>query len=461
MFMGEYENKLDAKGRMIVPSKFRYDLNERFILTRGLDKCLFGYTLEEWQTIEEKMKSLPLTKRDARKFVRMFFSGAIEVEIDKQGRINIPAKLREYAHLDKECTVIGVSNRIEIWDRNTWNDFYDESEESFEEIAEDLIDFDFLKNGGFAVFHHISVLLKETVDQLNIKEDGVYVDCTLGGAGHSQYLLNQLSDEGRLIAIDQDMTAINHAKEKLQQDLHKVTFVHNNFRNLANILAELNIDKVDGILYDLGVSSPQLDVPERGFSYQHNAKLDMRMDQTQPLSAYEVVNTWSYETLVKIFFRYGEEKFSKQIARKIEARRQQQPIETTFDLVACIKEGIPAKARRKGGHPAKRVFQAIRIAVNDELAAFEDSLEQAIDHVKVNGRISVITFHSLEDRLCKQMFQEYEKGPDVPRGLPVLPEAYTPKLKRVNRKPIVADATDLEDNHRARSAKLRVAEILK
>ncbi|MDK3999732.1 16S rRNA (cytosine(1402)-N(4))-methyltransferase RsmH [Staphylococcus pseudintermedius] len=311
------------------------------------------------------------------------------------------------------------------------------------------------------MFHHISVLLKETVDQLNIKEDGVYVDCTLGGAGHSQYLLNQLSDEGRLIAIDQDMTAINHAKEKLQQDLYKVTFVHNNFRNLANILAELNIDKVDGILYDLGVSSPQLDVPERGFSYQHNAKLDMRMDQTQPLSAYEVVNTWSYETLVKIFFRYGEEKFSKQIARKIEARRQQQPIETTFDLVACIKEGIPAKARRKGGHPAKRVFQAIRIAVNDELAAFEDSLEQAIDHVKVNGRISVITFHSLEDRLCKQMFQEYEKGPDVPRGLPVLPEAYTPKLKRVNRKPIVADATDLEDNHRARSAKLRVAEILK
>ncbi|HEC2145729.1 TPA: 16S rRNA (cytosine(1402)-N(4))-methyltransferase RsmH [Staphylococcus delphini] len=311
------------------------------------------------------------------------------------------------------------------------------------------------------MFHHISVLLKETVDQLNIKKDGVYVDCTLGGAGHSQYLLNQLSDEGRLIAIDQDMTAINHAKEQLQQDLHKVTFVHNNFRNLANILAELNIDKVDGILYDLGVSSPQLDVPERGFSYQHNAKLDMRMDQTQPLTAYEVVNTWSYEALVKIFFRYGEEKFSKQIARKIEARRQQQPIETTFDLVECIKEGIPAKARRKGGHPAKRVFQAIRIAVNDELAAFEDSLEQAIDHVKVNGRISVITFHSLEDRLCKQIFQEYEKGPDVPRGLPVLPEAYTPKLKRVNRKPIVADATDLEDNHRARSAKLRVAEILK
>ncbi|MBA8759276.1 16S rRNA (cytosine(1402)-N(4))-methyltransferase RsmH [Staphylococcus coagulans] len=311
------------------------------------------------------------------------------------------------------------------------------------------------------MFHHISVLLKETVDQLNIKENGIYVDCTLGGAGHSQYLLSQLSDEGRLIAIDQDITAIQHAEEKLQQDIHKVTFVHNNFRNLAQILADLNIEKVDGILYDLGVSSPQLDIPERGFSYQHNAKLDMRMDQSQSLSAYEVVNTWPYEALVKIFFRYGEEKFSKQIARKIESKREQRPIETTFDLVDCIKEGIPAKARRKGGHPAKRVFQAIRIAVNDELSAFEDSLEQAIEHVKVNGRISVITFHSLEDRLCKQIFQEYEKGPEVPRGLPVIPDAYTPKLKRVNRKPIVASDVDLEDNNRARSAKLRVAEILK
>ncbi|UXR77614.1 MULTISPECIES: 16S rRNA (cytosine(1402)-N(4))-methyltransferase RsmH [unclassified Staphylococcus] len=311
------------------------------------------------------------------------------------------------------------------------------------------------------MFHHISVLLKETVDQLNIKEDGVYIDCTLGGAGHSQYLLSQLSDEGRLIAIDQDTTAIEHAKDKLQDHLHKVTFVHSNFRHLNQILVDLEIEKVDGILYDLGVSSPQLDVPERGFSYHHDAKLDMRMDQTQALSAYEVVNEWSYEDLVKIFFRYGEEKFSKQIARKIEAKREVQPITTTLELVECIKEGIPAKARRKGGHPAKRVFQAIRIAVNDELAAFEDSLEQAIECVKVGGRISVITFHSLEDRLCKQMFQEYEKGPDVPRGLPVLPEAYTPKLKRVNRKPIVASDSDLLDNNRARSAKLRVAEILK
>ena len=289
----------------------------------------------------------------------------------------------------------------------------------------------------------------------------MYVDCTLGGAGHALYLLNQLNDKGRLIAIDQDLTAIENAKEVLKEHLHKVTFVHNNFRELTNILNELEIEKVDGIYYDLGVSSPQLDVPERGFSYHNDAKLDMRMDQTQSLSAYEVVNQWSYEALVRIFFRYGEEKFSKQIARRIEAHREQQPIETTLELVDVIKEGIPAKARRKGGHPAKRVFQAIRIAVNDELSAFEDSVEQAIECVKVGGRISVITFHSLEDRLCKQIFQEFEKGPDVPRGLPVIPEAYTPKLKRVNRKPITATDDDLNDNNRARSAKLRVAEILK
>lgn len=311
------------------------------------------------------------------------------------------------------------------------------------------------------MFHHISVMLNETIDYLNVKEDGVYIDCTLGGAGHALYLLNQLNDEGRLIAIDQDQTAIDNAKEVLKDHLHKVTFVHSNFRELTNILNDLNIEKVDGIYYDLGVSSPQLDIPERGFSYHHDATLDMRMDQTQELTAYDIVNNWSYEALVKIFYRYGEEKFSKQIARRIEAHREQQPITTTLELVEIIKEGIPAKARRKGGHPAKRVFQALRIAVNDELSAFEDSIEQAIELVKVDGRISVITFHSLEDRLCKQVFQEYEKGPEVPRGLPVIPEAYTPKLKRVNRKPITATEEDLDDNNRARSAKLRVAEILK
>lgn len=311
------------------------------------------------------------------------------------------------------------------------------------------------------MFHHVSVMLKETIDELNVKKDGVYVDCTLGGAGHALYLLNQLDKNGHLIAIDQDLTAIENAKTVLKDHLDQVTFVHSNFRQINQILDDLDIDKVDGIYYDLGVSSPQLDVPERGFSYHQDARLDMRMDQTQDLSAYEVVNDWPYEDLVRIFYRYGEEKFSKQIARRIEKTRENEPIETTLQLVDVIKEGIPAKARRKGGHPAKRVFQAIRIAVNDELKAFEDSLEQAIERVKVHGRISVITFHSLEDRLCKQIFQEYERGPEVPRGLPIIPEEYTPKLKRVNRKPITATEEDLAENNRARSAKLRVAEILK
>ncbi|WP_414046742.1 16S rRNA (cytosine(1402)-N(4))-methyltransferase RsmH [Macrococcus equi] len=310
------------------------------------------------------------------------------------------------------------------------------------------------------MFHHITVLLKETVDQLNINPNGIYVDCTLGGAGHSLYLVKQLTN-GRLISIDQDQTALDNAEIILKDYLDKVTFVKDNFRNLRTILNDLNIDKVDGILYDLGVSSPQLDVGERGFSYHQDARLDMRMDQSQELSAFEVVNEWPYEKLVSIFFRYGEEKFSKQIARKIENARATAPIETTSELVELIKDAIPAPARRTGGHPAKRVFQAIRIAVNDELGAFEESIEQAIDSVKVGGRISVITFHSLEDRLCKQVFQEYEKGPDIPRGLPVIPDEYKPKLKRVNRKPIVSSQEELDDNNRARSAKLRVVEILK
>ncbi|TDM07350.1 16S rRNA (cytosine(1402)-N(4))-methyltransferase RsmH [Macrococcus lamae] len=311
------------------------------------------------------------------------------------------------------------------------------------------------------MFHHITVLLRETVDMLDIKENGIYVDCTLGGAGHSLYLVKQLSDAGRLIAIDQDDEALKNAAEVLKDHMHKVTLVKNNFRNLREVLDSLNIDKVDGILYDLGVSSPQLDDAERGFSYHQEARLDMRMDQQQKLSAYEVVNEWSYEKLVSIFYRYGEEKFSKQIARNIEKSREQQSIETTTELVDIIKDSIPAPARRKGGHPAKRVFQAIRIAVNDELGAFEASIEQAIQSVRKGGRISVITFHSLEDRICKQIFLEYEKGPEVPRGLPVIPDEYQPKLKRVNRKAVESTAEELAENNRARSAKLRVAEVLK
>lgn len=308
------------------------------------------------------------------------------------------------------------------------------------------------------MFDHTTVLLKETVDGLNIKPDGVYVDCTLGGAGHSEYLVKQLSPQGRLICFDQDTTAIENAKVRLGDYVDRVTFVHSNFRYLKDELYKLNIHQVDGILYDLGVSSPQLDTPERGFSYHHDAPLDMRMDQTAPLTAFHVVNEWAYEDLVRIFFRYGEEKFSKQVARKIEEARKKQPVETTGQLVELIKEGIPAAARRKGGHPAKRIFQAIRIAVNDELGAAEESLVDAIELLKIGGRISVITFHSLEDRLCKTLFKEASSLPDLPPGLPVIPDDMKPVLKLITRKPILPSDEELAANNRSRSAKLRIAE---
>ena len=308
------------------------------------------------------------------------------------------------------------------------------------------------------MFDHTTVLLKETVDGLNINPDGIYVDCTLGGAGHSEYLVKQLSSKGRLICFDQDTTAIENAKVRLANYLDRVTFVHANFRYLKEELLNLNIHEVDGILYDLGVSSPQLDTPERGFSYHHDAPLDMRMDQTAELTSFHVGNEWSYENLVRIFFRYGEEKFSKQVARKIEAAREVAPIETTAQLVELIKDGIPAPARRKGGHPAKRIFQAIRIAVNDELGAAEDSLVDAIDMLAIGGRISVITFHSLEDRLTKTIFKEASSLPDLPPGLPVIPEDMKPILKLISRKPILPSEEELESNNRSRSAKLRIAE---
>ncbi|AOA01613.1 MAG: 16S rRNA (cytosine(1402)-N(4))-methyltransferase RsmH [Carnobacterium sp.] len=309
-------------------------------------------------------------------------------------------------------------------------------------------------------FNHETVLLHETVDGLALKPDGVYVDCTLGGAGHSEYLLSQLSEEGHLYAFDQDERALENAKIRLAPFVEKgmVTFIKSNFRFIKEELNQIGIFEVDGILYDLGVSSPQLDEAERGFSYHQDAPLDMRMDTQAPLTAKEIVNTWSYHELIRIFYRYGEEKFSKQIARKIEAAREVAPIETTGELVELIKEGIPAPARRKGGHPAKRVFQAIRIAVNDELSAVEDSLEAAISLIKVGGRVSVITFHSLEDRIVKSIFKEHSALPELPPGLPVMPTEFQPELKLVNRKPIIPTEEELEQNNRARSAKLRIAE---
>lgn len=311
-------------------------------------------------------------------------------------------------------------------------------------------------------FHHITVLLSETVDLLDIKPDGIYVDATLGGAGHSQYLLSQLSEKGHLYCFDQDQKAIDNAQIRLKEYIDKgqVTFIKSNFRNLKEALGEHGVGEIDGILYDLGVSSPQLDERERGFSYKQDAPLDMRMNQEAELSAYEVVNTYSYHELVKIFFKYGEDKFSKQVARKIEQARQLKPIETTTELSELIKSAKPAKELKKKGHPAKQIFQAIRIEVNDELGAAETSLEQALDLLKVGGRLSVITFHSLEDRLTKLLFREVSQV-DIPKGLPYIPDDLLPKFQLVTKKPVLPSQAELAANNRAHSAKLRVIEKIR
>ena len=312
-------------------------------------------------------------------------------------------------------------------------------------------------------FEHYSVLLNESIDGLNIKPDGIYVDCTLGGAGHSSVILSKLNENGHLYAFDQDRIAIENAEAMLATYIEKgmVTLIKANFRNIKEELETLGVYGVDGILYDLGVSSPQLDQAERGFSYRYDAPLDMRMDQEQELTARVIVNEWPFGELVKIFYRYGEEKFSKQIARKIEKIRETQPIETTGELVEIIKDCLPAPARRKGGHPAKRIFQALRIAVNDELSAIEDSIEDGLKMLNVGGRMSVISFQSLEDRIVKVLFKEASSKEDTLPLLPILPEEYEADYKLISRKPILPNEAELSENSRSQSAKLRIIERIK
>ncbi|WP_332237478.1 16S rRNA (cytosine(1402)-N(4))-methyltransferase RsmH [Sporolactobacillus sp. KGMB 08714] len=310
------------------------------------------------------------------------------------------------------------------------------------------------------MFEHITVLKHEAVDGLAVKPDGVYLDCTLGGGGHSEEIVKRLRN-GRLYAFDQDQEALDAAEQRLKDYRSQITFIKSNFRKMKSELAERDVRHVDGILFDLGVSSPQFDHAERGFSYQHDGPLDMRMDRDQDLSAETVVNDWPYEKLTHIFFMYGEERFSRQIAKMIEKRRAESRIKTTGELAKIVKEAIPAPARRTGGHPAKRVFQALRIAVNDELGSLEEALYQSLELINIGGRISVITFQSLEDRLCKQFFKKYSEPPELPPGLPVLPLNALPVLKRIGRKPVLPSEEELKENHRAHSAKLRVAEKIR
>ena len=306
-------------------------------------------------------------------------------------------------------------------------------------------------------FHHISVLLDECIDGLNIKPDGIYVDGTLGGAGHSSQIAKRLTT-GRLIGIDRDPVALKAAGERLAPYADRVTLVHSNFCEIAQVLKGLDIAGVDGILLDLGVSSPQLDDGSRGFSYMADAPLDMRMNSEDTLTAYDVVNSWSYEELRRILFDYGEERYAPKIASAICKKREEKPIETTLELVDVIRGAMPAQALREKQHPAKRSFQAIRIAVNDELGSVEKVMKDAIPCLNPGGRLAVITFHSLEDRIVKTAMAGAAKGCTCPPSFPVCVCGKKPQVQVITRKPIVSGDEELERNPRARSAKLRVCE---
>lgn len=308
-------------------------------------------------------------------------------------------------------------------------------------------------------FEHISVLLNECIENLNIKSNGIYVDGTLGGAGHSSQIIKRLDENGLLIGIDQDINAITTAKERLE-GLGKFKLVHDNFSNIKNIAEELGLEEgsVDGFLLDLGVSSHQLDEAERGFSYMHDAPLDMRMDIRKNFSAYNVVNEYSEEELTRIITEYGEERWAKRIAKFIVEERKEKPIETTFELVSVIKKAVPKGARIDGPHPAKRTFQAIRIEVNSELEILKGTITEMSKLLKKGGRICIITFHSLEDRIVKNVFRDLENPCTCPREFPVCVCGKKPLVKVITRKPIAPSEEELEINHRARSAKLRVCE---
>lgn len=305
---------------------------------------------------------------------------------------------------------------------------------------------------------HIPVLLNEVLEGLNIKQNGIYVDCTLGGGGHASRILKEIK-EGWLYCFEQDEQTREKGQAKLTSISSSFTVFPLNFVKFKEALEEANVEKVDGVLYDLGVSSFQLDTPERGFSYKYDSKLDMRMNPNQKLSAYNIVNEYSFEELRRIFYVYGEEKFSKEIARNIEKERLKKPIETTFELTEIIKKSLPAKVLRQKGHPAKQVFQAIRIAVNNELDVFEKSLRDSLKMLNKGGRICVITFHSLEDRICKQIFKEVSEV-NIPRGLPIKESEIKAEYKIITKKPIIASEDELAYNHRSHSAKLRIIEKL-
>lgn len=309
-------------------------------------------------------------------------------------------------------------------------------------------------------FSHVPVLLEECIDGLNINPDGIYVDGTLGGAGHSSEICKRLSPNGMLIGIDRDEEALRVSSKRLEEFDCKKAFIHGNYSDIKNILRELDIEEIDGALLDLGVSSYQLDNPERGFSYMNDAALDMRMDRSEGMTAYDIVNEYSKDELYRIIKSYGEERWASRIADFIVKARREKPIETTFELVEIIKAAVPASARRNGPHPAKRTFQAIRIEVNDELGGVKRAVDDFIDVLAPKGRLAIISFHSLEDRIVKDAYSERENPCVCPPEIPICVCGKKPEIKKINKKPIVPSESQEDENPRARSAKLRVCEKL-
>lgn len=397
MFFGSYDYSIDEKGRLVVPSKIRGSLGTNVYILKGYDGCVSLYTEETFLELTESLKSLPFESKESRLHARLVLGSVVMITIDKQGRLQFPqATLTKY-NLKKEVTIVGVLDHLEIWDREEYQKYLNDNEGDFESNAEEL-----LKHEKWL---SLSVLLNEVIEGLNIKENGIYIDATLGRAGHSKEILKRLKS-GLLVGIDQDDEALSYSKSLLAEVSNNFQLVKGNFRDLDKIVKNLSLERVDGILFDLGVSSPQFDEDYRGFSYRYNNKLDMRMNQSSSLTAKIVVNTYSKNDLIRVFKEYGEEKYANSIASNIVKYRNNKEIETTFELVDIIKKSKPMKELNKAGHPAKQVFQAIRIEVNDELNALKEGLNKALDILSINGRVAVISFHSLEDKIVKNIFRE-------------------------------------------------------
>ena len=461
MFFGRYDYTIDTKGRLNFPAKFRDAMGESFVVLEWVDSCLFALPMEEVQRLADKLESDELM--DSWAISGDLFSTACEVVPDKQGRILLPAELRAYAGLEKDVTIIGNRNHAEIWATEVWK-----ARRAAAQAAplmqktkprKEAVPMAFEEQQPFdpASFEHIPVLLNECLTGLAIDPAGTYLDGTAGGAGHSRQIALRLdaAKGGRLISLDQDPDAVQTARSRLAG--LPATVVQINFRYAGQALEQLGIEKINGALLDLGVSSHQLDDAARGFSYRADAPLDMRMSQ-QGETAADLVNTESREDLARILRDYGEEPYAWQIAGKIVEARETAPILTTLQLADIVASAMPPAERRKNKNPSRRTFQALRIAVNHELDALEEGLDTIFDHLAPGGRLCVITFHSLEDRLVKNKFRRWSTACTCPPEFPVCICGGKAKAKLITRKPIEADTQELEENRRCRSAHLRVLE---